>query len=107
MDRSDLNLNKYTIGYSDTPECQCHAKQESLHHFIIHCFLYSNEPQTLYNLVEQFIPNFNRLNKRQKYEALVMGINTKNPEYNYTNTNITIAVQNYILKTKRFSEYLS
>ena len=104
VDRSDLNLHKYTIGLSDTPACDCHAKQESSLHFVIDCFLYSNERQTLFNLVEQFIPNFNRLNKRQKYEALVFGINTDNPDYNYTNTNITIAVQNYIMKTKRFSD---
>ena len=104
VDRSDLNLHKYTIGLSDTPACDCHAKQESSLHFVIDCFLYSNERQTLFNLVEQFIPNFNRLNKRQKYESLVFGMNTDNPDYNYTNTNITIAVQNYIMKTKRFSD---
>ena len=69
LDRSDLNLHKYTIGYSDTHVCMCHAKQESSLHFIIDCFLYSNDCQTLFNLVEQFIPNFNRLNKRHKLEA--------------------------------------
>ena len=107
LDRSDLNLHKYTIGFSDTPECQCHSKQESSLHFIIDYFLNSNERQTLCDLVEQFIPNFKRLNKRQKYEALAMGLHTNNPEYNHTNTNITIAVQNFILKTKRFSDYLN
>jgi hypothetical protein len=66
------------------------------------CFLYFNERRTLFNLVEQLIPNFNRLNKRQQYEALVFGINTENPDYNYTNINISIAVQNYIMKTNRF-----
>ena len=35
-----------------------------------------------------------------------MGINTDNPDYKYVNTNITYAVQNFIMKTKRFSEYL-
>ena len=106
LDRSDLNLHKFTIGLSDTPECLCHAKQESSLHFIIDCFLYSNERQTLFNLVEQFIPNFKTFSKIRKYETLVIGIHTDNPDYNYLNTNITYAVQNYIFKTKRFSEYL-
>ena len=106
LDRSDLNLHKFTIGHSDTPQCMCHAKQESSLHYLIDCFLYSNERQTLYNLVEQFIPKFKTFNKAKKYEALVMGIHTDNPDYNYLNTNITYAVQNFILKTKRFSDYL-
>ena len=32
------------------------------------------------------------------------GLRTGNPEYNYLNTTITIAVQNFILKTKRFEK---
>ena len=43
LDRSDLNLHKFTIGHSDTPQCMCHAKQESSLHYLIDCFLYSNE----------------------------------------------------------------
>ena len=104
LDRSDLNLHKYSIGLSDSPECTCHAKQESSFHFIMDCFLYTSERQTLYSLVEQYIPNFNKFNKRKQYEVLVIGINTENPDYEYTNTNITFAVQNFIFKTKRFSE---
>ena len=34
-----------------------------------------------------------------------MGIHNDNPEYKHTNTTISIAVQNFILKTKRFSEH--
>ena len=73
---------------------------------MIDCFLYSNERQTLFDLVEQLYPKFKSLSKIRKYEALLMGINTDNPDYKYVNTNITYAVQNFIMKTKRFSEYL-
>ena len=104
LDRSDLNLHKYSIGLSDSPECICHAKQESSFHFIMDCFLYTSERQTLYSLVEQYIPNFDQFNKRKKYEVLIIGINAENPDYEYTNTNITLAVQNIIFKTKRVSE---
>ena len=33
-----------------------------------------------------------------------MGINADDPEFNSTNTSISIAVQNFILKTKRFPD---
>ena len=69
------------------------------------CFLYSGERQTLFNLVEQYIPNFPQLNKSKKYEILVIGSNTDNPDYNFTNTKISIAVQNFIFTTKRFSDF--
>ena len=35
-----------------------------------------------------------------------MGINKDQPEFNSTNTTIAIAVQKFILTTKRFSENL-
>ena len=104
LNRSDLNLHKFTIGFSETPECLCHAKKESSLHYLMECFLYSGERQTLYNLVEHYIPNFLQLNKTTKYEILAIGINIDNPDYNTTNTTISIAVQNFIFATKRFSE---
>jgi hypothetical protein len=85
----------------------CHAKNESSLHYLIDCFLYSGERQTLFNLVEHYIPNFNQLNKAKKYEVLVNGIHADNPDYNATNTTISISVQNFIFKTKRFSDYSS
>ena len=104
LDRSDLNLHKFTKGISETPECLCHANKESSLHYLIECFLYSGERQTLYNLVEHYIPKFLQLTKSKKYEILVMGINTDNPDYYFTNTKISIAVQHFIFATKRFSD---
>ena len=102
MDRSDLNLHKFVIGLSDNPICMCHAKQESSLHFMIDCFLYSVERQTLFGLVEQYVPKFNTLGKFKKYETLIMGVNIDNPDYYHTNMNIMFAVHNFITKTKRF-----
>ena len=104
LERSDLNLHKFTIGHSETTECLCHSKHESSIHYFLDCFLYTGERQTLLNLVEHYIPKFNNCTKSKKCEILLMGINTNNPDYNHTNTVISIAVQNYVLKTKRFSE---
>ena len=53
---------------------------------------------------DHYIPNFLQLNKTKKYEILAIGINIDNPDYNTTNTTISIAVQNFIFATKRFSE---
>ena len=101
LNRSDLNLHKFTIGHSESAECNCHAKTESSLHFLTECFLYAGERQTLYNLVEHYIPQFLNKTKRKQYEILAMGINTDQPEFTSTNTTITIAVQKFILSTKK------
>ena len=104
LKRSDLNLHKFTIGLSDSAECLCHAKKESTIHYLTECFLYSGERQILFNRVEQYIPNFLNKSKVKQNEILLMGINTDQTEFNSTNTTIAIAVQTFILTTKRFSE---
>ena len=104
LDRSDLNSHKFTIGHSESAECSCHAKNETSLHYLTECFLYTGERQTLYNLVEHYLPQFSNKTKHKQYDILVMGINTDQPEFNSTNTAITIAVQKFILSTKRFSE---
>ena len=85
LDRSELNQHKYSIGRSESPECVCHAKQESSYHYLIDCFLYECERQILYDSVEYFIKNFRKLGKRKKFEILTIGININNPDYYYTN----------------------
>ena len=104
LDQSNLNLHRFTIGLSETAACTCHANKESSIHFLTECFLYSGERQTLYKLVEHYIPHFLNKSKIKQYEILVMGINTDQPEFDSTNTTISIAVQKFILTTKRFSE---
>ena len=96
------NLDKFTLGQLDEPNCMCHAKNESSEHFIMDCFIYTAERQILFNLVEYLIPNFPRLNKKQKFQILIRGININNPEFFTTNIRISLAVQSFILKTKRF-----
>ena len=56
--RSDLQLHKFTIGLSESTECQCHSKSESPEHYFLQCFLYSPERQVLLNLFEHYIPTF-------------------------------------------------
>ena len=100
--RSYLNQHSFTIGHADTPECLCHFKSESPEHFFLQCFLYSPERQILFGLIEHYIPNFPNLNKKQKLDIILRGINLDNPEFIGLNKTLTKAVQNFIISTKRF-----
>ena len=103
LNRSHLNLHKFSIGLSDSAGCICHANKESTIHYLTECFLYSGERQILFDLVEHYIPNFKNKSRVKQNEILLMGINKDQPEFNSTNTTIAIAVQRFILTTKRFS----
>ena len=100
--RTNLNLNNYTIGLIDEPDCLCHFKNESSEHYLLDCFLYTTERQILFNLAVHLIPNFLNISKRGQFRILTKGINSDDPEFYFTNVRISLAVQNFILKTKRF-----
>ena len=100
--RSDLNQHKFTIGMVNSPQCLCHFKEESPKHYFLDCFLYSLERQTLFDLIGHYIPKFNTKNKTEKLNIITMGFNIENDDFIYTNTILTKAVQNFILRTKRF-----
>ena len=100
--RTNLNLNNYTIGLIDEPDCLCHFKNESSKHYLLDCFLYTTERQILFNLVVHLIPNFLNISKNRQFRILTKGIHSDDPEFYFTNVRISLAVQNVILKTKRF-----
>ena len=100
--RSDLNQHKFTIGQVESPECLCHFREESTKHYFIECFLYTQERQNLFNLIGHYIPKFKTMNKTEKLNIILFGLNRENDEYTYLNTIITKSVQNFIIKTKRF-----
>ena len=101
--RSSLNQHKFTIGLSDSPECLCHNNNESPEHFFLECFLYSLERQILFGLIEHYVPNFPRINKKLKLELILRGVNIDDTDFYHTNTILTKAVQNFIISTKRFA----
>ena len=102
--RSLLNQHSFTIGFADSPECLCHFKTESPEHYFLDCFLYSPERQTLFSLIEHYVPYFNRLTKKKKLDLILRGVNIDDEVFLKTNTTLTKAVQNFIIKTNRFSE---
>ena len=101
--RSDLNQHKFTIGLVDSPQCLCYFREESPSHFFLDCFLYLLERQTLFDLIEHYIPKFKNLSKYKKIDIILRGIDIENDDFIQLNTTLTIFVQNFILHTKRFS----
>ena len=103
MGRSDLKQHKFTIGLVDSPQCDCHFREESPSHYFLDCFLYSSERQVMFDLFEHYIPNFKTFNKQKKLEIILRGINIEDDYFISTNTSLTIIVQNFITHTNRFS----
>ena len=101
--RSFLNQHGFTIGLNDSPECLCHFKSESSEHYFLDCFLYTPERQILFLLIEHYVPNFKRLNKKQQLNLILRGLNIDDEEFLHVNTILTKAVQNFIITTKRFT----
>ena len=84
----------FTIGQVDTPVC-------SFHNLSFQNNIAYLEHQTLLSLVEHYIPKFARLNRKQKMEILLKGINPDDDKFTQLNTTLTKAVQNFIVSTKR------
>ena len=101
--RSDLNQHKFTIGLVDSPQCDCHFREESPSHYFLDCFLYTSERRSLFELIEHYIPRFSNFTKSKKLEIILKGFNIHIDEYIQLNTTLTFAVQNFIIKTKRFN----
>ena len=100
--RSDLNLHKFTIGLIDSPQCDCLFREESSSHYFLDCFLYSPERRILFDLIEHYIPKFSSFKKSQKLDIILRGFEIENIEFIGLNTTLTLAVQKFIMKTKRF-----
>ena len=101
--RSDLNQHKFTIGLVDSPHCDCQFREESPSHYFLDCFLYIPERQALFGLIEHYIPKFKSFTKTHKLDIILKGFEIQNKDFIQLNTTLTLAVQNFILKTKRFS----
>ena len=80
-----------------------HLNLRVINLMILDCFFYSPELQILFGLIEHYVPNYNRFNKKKKLDLILNGVNIDNEEYLSTNTTLTKAVQNFILSTKRFT----
>ena len=100
--RSFLNYHGYSIGLTDSPACLC-DRQETVEHYLLNCFLFTEERRLLLNTVEQLLPNFKNFTVKKKIDILLFGINIDIEEIDCRNVRLTLAVQKYILDTKCFS----
>ena len=100
--RSDLNQHRFTIGLVDSPQCDCHFREESPSHYFLDCFLYIPERRAMFGLFEHYIPKFQNFTKTQKLDIILKGFEIQNDDFIQLNTTLTLAVQNFILNTKRF-----
>ena len=103
--RSYLKSHSFSLGFTNSPACECNnLKCETPTHYLTQCTRFAEHRRTLFDQIEQFIPTIRRLPLKRQFEILVFGLEINNPEMNYTNLKIQIFTQNYILKTKRFSD---
>ena len=56
----------------------------------------------MFGLFEHYIPKFKKFNKTRKLDIILNGYEIQNEDFVSLNTTLTIAVQNFILHTKRF-----
>ena len=101
MGRSQLNAHKFAIGFSECDKCLC-DRPETVSHYLNDCFLYQVERHALNLKLCQILPNFNLLPLKLKTKVLLEGIHHQSEESDSRNLSIILAVQGFILQTKRF-----
>ena len=99
--RTLLNSHSFQLNLSETDLCHCH-RIETVSHFLLECFIFSEERRALFISLDQIYPKFTSAKDKDKLEILLNGINLHSEEMDCRNPRIFHAVQNFILKTKRF-----
>ena len=99
---SQLNSHLYSFGLSVTPNCLCQA-QETTKHFLMECFLYSNERNELFEKLNGVLErrNTNKYNKSELLHILLHGEKPEIYEKYSHNKLIFRYVQDFLCKTKR------
>ena len=103
--RTYLNSHSYAIGHAESPTCLCHHPNETTSHFVLSCFLYQEERRLLFESVEQIAPSLKFKNQPnyKKLDILLHGYDIDNDEMFHTNIKLQLAMQNFLLKTKRLN----
>ena len=102
--RSYLNSHSFAIQLSQSPFCSCHFPDESPTHFFLDCFMWTEERRTMMGVFEHFLPSFSTFSKQKKLETILYGYDRDNDDIFKTNVTLQYAVQNFIIKTKRFTQ---
>ena len=96
-----LNTHSFSVNLTESDQCLC-SRTETVSHYSNNCFLYQEERCVLLSKIIKFVPKFDKLPDYKKTEVLLNGINLNSDEPDSRNIPITLAVQNFILQTKRF-----
>ena len=102
--RSYLNDHSYQIQMAPSPKCAFLSPCESPLHYFLDCTLYTEERRTMIGVFEQYLPKFNTYTKNKKLDIICNGFDKDNIELFKTNVTLQYTVQNFIIKTKRFSK---
>ena len=104
--RSYLNAHSFKLQLTESPLCpKCKYHNESTSHFIQTCTAYNEERRTMLGVFEHYIPSFYTFNKQKQLDIILNGFDKDNDILFTTNVSLQYAVQNYIIKTKRFSSF--
>ena len=99
--RSLLNTHSFSLNLTNNDLCLC-SRRETVSHYFNQCFLFQEERQLLYNTLIRHIPNFIQYTEQKKLDVLLYGINLNSDIPDVRNVIITLAVQKFILQTRRF-----
>ena len=66
--------------------------------------MYNEERRTMIGVFEQYLPKFNSYTKNKKLNIIFNGFDRDNTELFKTNVTLQYTVQNFIIKTKRFTK---
>jgi len=96
---SKLNAHTFIIQKSDSPHCQCGHQLENVRHYFLHCPLYNQLRNLLFDSITQIInQNFATKPDEEKLSILLHGTSLEGEMIQ----TVTLNVQNYIFSTKRF-----
>ena len=91
------------LGVPLCPKCKFHNENTS--HFVQTCTAHNEARRTMLGVFEHYIPKFNTFNKQKQLEIILNGYDKDNEDFFTTNVSLQYAVQNFIIKTKRFSSF--
>ena len=101
LNSSDLKDHRFKLGKSDSAKCSCGAATENSEHFLLICPLFRTEREELFErLTEILSENFQNIPRKKKIETLLNG---PSRVMKVTRHDTAMAVQSYILKTRRFA----
>ena len=104
--RSYLNAHSFKYQLSESPLCpKCQLHNESTSHFVQIYTAHNAERRTMLGVFEHYIPKFNTFNKQKQLDIILNGYDKDNKHFFTTNVSLQYAVQNFIIKTKRFSSF--